>query len=93
LKTYRLIISGTVQGVNYRASARKVALELRLSGTVRNLGSGDVEAIISGDIEQLHNFIEWAKKGPAMAEVSDVRVEETAYRPFDDFTIIRSKDI
>ena len=93
MKTYRILISGLVQGVNYRASARNTAQDLRLTGTVRNLSTGDVEAIVSGDPEQVQEFIEWAKKGPAMAEVSQVIVEETSYQPFFDFAIIRSKDI
>ena len=50
--------------MNYRASARKAADELRLTGTVRNLPSGDVEAVITGDIEQLQKFIEWARQSP-----------------------------
>ena len=93
MKTYRLIISGEVQGVNYRASARKAATELRLTGTVRNLESGEVEAIVTGDIEQLQKFIEWAWQGPDMADVSSVTVEETSFQAFPDFSIIRSKDI
>ena len=79
--------------MNYRASARKAADELRLTGTVRNLPSGDVEAVITGDIEQLQKFIEWAWQGPDMADVSAVTVEETSYQSFPDFSIIRSKDI
>ena len=79
--------------MNYRASARKAATRLRLTGTVRNLESGEVEAIASGDIEQLQKFIEWAWQGPDMADVSSVTVEETSYQPFPDFSIIRSKDI
>jgi acylphosphatase len=89
VKTYRLLISGKVQGVNYRASARKIAEQLRITGTVRNLESGAVEAIIAGDPEQLYAFIEWAKKGPAMAEVQDLVVEESSYQQFNGFTITR----
>lgn len=89
MKTYRLNISGTVQGVNYRASARKQALKLQVHGTVRNLESGDVEAIISGDIEQLHIFIEWARQGPAMASVSNVIIEEVPTVSYAGFEIIR----
>ena len=93
MKTYRLLISGNVQGVNYRASAKQAAIQLRLTGTVRNLESGEVEAIVSGDPERVQEFIEWAKKGPAMAEVDKVIIEETSYNPFTDFQIIRSKDL
>jgi acylphosphatase len=93
VKTFRLLISGNVQGVNYRASAKQQALQLRLTGTVRNLESGEVEAIVTGDPERLQQFIEWANQGPHMAQVTSVIVEETSYQPFNDFTIIRSKDI
>jgi acylphosphatase len=93
VKTFRILIYGNVQGVNYRASAKQQAIQLRLTGTVRNLESGEVEAIVSGDPERLQEFIEWAKKGPLMADVTDVIIEETSYQPFSDFNIIRSKDI
>jgi len=78
-----------VQGVNYRSSARNIAEQLRITGTVRNVQSGEVEAIVTGDPEQVHAFIEWAKKGPAMARVDDIVVEESSYQPFDGFTITR----
>lgn len=89
MKTFRLIISGKVQGVNYRASAQRQATSLHLSGTVRNLPSGEVEAVATGDPEQLHHFIEWARKGPERARVTNVVAEEIALTLFSDFQIIR----
>ncbi|MBU4139145.1 MAG: acylphosphatase, partial [Euryarchaeota archaeon] len=43
-----VLVSGTVQGVFFRASAKKIADELHLTGWVRNLDDGRVEAIIEG---------------------------------------------
>lgn len=70
----RLTIRGRVQGVFYRASARDEALRLGLSGEVRNLDSGDVEAVVEGPREQIEAFIAWCRKGPPSARVENVEV-------------------
>lgn len=74
--TRRLIIHGKVQGVYYRASAQAEARKLALSGWVRNLANGDVEALVSGPEQAVEAFIDWARQGPPAAKV--VRVEVSA---------------
>jgi acylphosphatase len=74
--TRRLLIHGKVQGVWYRASAQTEALKLKLSGWVRNLHSGDVEALVSGPEDAVDAFIDWARQGPPAARV--LRVEVSA---------------
>jgi len=69
-----LTISGMVQGVFYRASAQDEARRLGLSGEVRNLASGEVEAIAEGPKEKVEAFIAWCKRGPPSATVEDVKV-------------------
>lgn len=76
LKTYKLTISGKVQGVWYRASAKEKAIELGLTGKVWNEYDGDVGAIVQGPLDKILSFIEWAKEGPPLAKVDDVRDEE-----------------
>ena len=74
--TRRLLIHGKVQGVYYRASAQTEALKLKLSGWVRNLQSGDVEALVSGPEDAVDTFIDWTRQGPPAARV--LRVEVSA---------------
>ena len=72
-----LVIEGRVQGVFYRASARDEAEWLGLTGEVRNLPDGRVEAIAEGERERLEEFIAWCRRGPALAEVEEVRIRWT----------------
>lgn len=72
--TRRLLIHGKVQGVWYRASAQTEAIKLRLSGWVRNLHTGEVEALISGPEDAVEAFIDWARQGPPAAQVLRVDV-------------------
>jgi acylphosphatase len=71
-----LNIIGVVQGVGYRASFEAQARALRLSGWVRNRLDGSVEAMVCGEAEALKKMIEWARRGPRSARVSDVAVTD-----------------
>ena len=75
----RLIISGRVQGVNFRASARDVAHAQRLSGWVRNSSDGDVEAMVEGEEDAVRTFITWCYDGPPAAHVAAVQVTTEPY--------------
>lgn len=70
--TLNIIIKGKVQGVFFRDSTKKLADKLRIRGTVENLKSGDVKIVAQGDVEQLNEFVEWCKTGPAKAEVKSL---------------------
>ena len=87
--TKKLMIRGKVQGVFYRASARETALKLDVKGWVRNTESGDVEALVSGSEEQVERFIEWCRKGPEEAAVSEVIVNDHEEYLKDGFSIMR----
>ena len=85
-----LLISGQVQGVFYRASAQQEAMRLGLSGEIRNLPDGRVEAIVEGPKERIEEFIQWCRRGPPSAEVDDVGVRWSAARgDFRTFMIAR----
>ena len=85
-----MTISGEVQGVSYRWSAREQALRLGLTGWVRNLDNGDVEAIAQGPWEQLERFIAWCRRGPPAASVDRVEVQERELaEPLASFEIRR----
>lgn len=73
-----LVITGLVQGVSYRASARVEALRLKLTGWVRNLPNGDVEAVAEGERAGVEQFIAWCRRGPAEAHVESVKHDAAA---------------
>ena len=82
----RLLVSGRVQGVWYRASARDRAVELGLRGWVRNLPDGTVEAVAEGPQDGVQAFIDWCREGPRLAVVREVVVEhEQPTGEFDGF--------
>ncbi len=66
-----------MQGVWFRDSTRKVAVELGISGHAVNLENGDVEVLACGTPAALRSLKEWLWQGPPLASVSNVR-EETA---------------
>ena len=74
----RFIVSGTVQGVFYRASTRDKAVSLGLSGIARNLSNGDVDVLAIGDGDRLDALERWLQSGPPMAVVTSVRREAVA---------------
>jgi acylphosphatase len=81
-----VLVSGLVQGVFYRATAVEVAHGLGLTGWVRNLPDGRVEAIAEGPAEALEAFVRWCHEGPAAARVDHVQAEPgEATGEFEDF--------
>jgi acylphosphatase len=88
VQTFQILIHGKVQGVWYRKSARKIALDLGLKGTVQNLKDGGVEIFATGQQEKLVKLIEWCKMGPEMAEVSEVIFKEVGLTSYSDFGVI-----
>ena len=68
------LISGRVQGVSYRAACREEADARGLTGWVRNLPDGGVEAAFEGAESAVKEMIEWCRRGPPLASVKDVAV-------------------
>lgn len=70
-----LFVSGRVQGVGYRYSAVGAARRIGgLTGWVRNLDDGRVEAVAEGPREKLEELIAWCRVGPPSARVEGVEV-------------------
>lgn len=69
-------VSGRVQGVFYRASARQQAIELGLTGYARNLPDGRVEVLAVGEATAVKSLIDWLGRGPPAAQVANVEVHE-----------------
>ncbi|MCB0116572.1 MAG: acylphosphatase [Caldilineaceae bacterium] len=77
----RLRIHGRVQGVGYRMSTVHKANSLSLTGWVRNLPDGDVEALACGAPADVDALIIWCRQGPPAARVLSVDVDETSADP------------
>lgn len=85
-----LRITGLVQGVSYRATARDVARRLGVRGWVRNLPNGDVEALAEAEPEVLERFLAWTRRGPDEARVERVSVSDApATEPLAGFEVRR----
>lgn len=69
-----VLVSGFVQGVGFRAFARRHALDLRLAGTAENLADGRVEVVAEGRRDDLEHFLQFLRRGPPHAEVNDIDV-------------------
>jgi Acylphosphatases len=83
-------ISGRVQGVFFRAHTKELADELGLTGWVRNLPDGRVEAVFEGEEDAVKRAIKWCKRGPPLASVEKVEVRyEQPTGEFRDFRILR----
>lgn len=71
----RFVVSGRVQGVGFRYFALEVARHEGLAGYVRNLDDGTVEAVAEGEVDAVDRFERAIRRGPALADVDEVRVE------------------
>ena len=72
---YRVLISGHVQGVFFRDTCRRMAERHGVSGWVRNLPDGSVEAVFEGTDGEVRHLVDWSHHGPRSAVVRDVRVQ------------------
>ena len=78
LRTIQVRITGRVQGVGYREALRGEAMRLGLTGWVRNLADGSVQALAQGSDEALAALLAWAQRGPPAARVEQVATEPPA---------------
>ena len=84
----RMIVSGRVQGVFFRAAAAERARILGIVGYARNRDDGTVEIVAEGDRNALEILAAWARRGPTSARVEAVQMEWSEPRDeFDRFRI------
>jgi acylphosphatase len=88
MRRVRVVVSGRVQGVAFRAYTRRTAQSLSLSGWVKNLPDGRVEAVFQGRDEDVAAMVDWCRRGPALALVERLEArEEPLERAEDRFEI------
>lgn len=83
----RCLILGKVQGVYFRQAALEEAAALGITGWVRNLASGEVEALICGEIDRVELMCEWLWEGPPAAQVQEVKIESLPWQDYTTFMI------
>ena len=90
MTTVRILISGFVQGVGFRHFIKSNAQSLNLTGWVKNIPGGNVEANIQGDEKNIESLIALCKKGTFLSEVENIEVEKNNdSERFDKFEILK----
>jgi acylphosphatase len=89
MKTLRIYISGTVQGVMFRKYIEEQANKIGVRGFVRNMEDGKVEVVAEGVDERVLVMLEICKKGTQHATVRDVQFQEIKNQGFVGFKIFR----
>jgi acylphosphatase len=74
VKRVRVIVTGSVQGVFFRATCARLARGVALGGFVANRADGSVEAAFEGPEEAVDSMVEWCRTGPDLARVDGVEV-------------------
>lgn len=87
MKTLRIYISGTVQGVFFRRFVKQEADKLSLKGFVRNMDNGRVEVVIEGRDENVNEMLARCRKGSPHSEVRDIETHELKHQGFEEFKI------
>jgi len=86
----RVRVRGVVQGVNFRYSTLCSARTHQVTGWVRNLPDGDVEAVFEGREVEVRAMLEWCRSGPSAARVDELLIDWEEYRgEFESFEIHR----
>jgi acylphosphatase len=81
------VVSGRVQGVFFRDTARRRAESAGVAGWVRNTPDGAVEAVFEGDPAAVEQMVEFCRRGPSRAEVTGIEVVEEEPEGLSGFEI------
>ncbi|HLX02747.1 MAG TPA: acylphosphatase [Trinickia sp.] len=76
IETYYVRVRGIVQGVGFRHATVREAHSLGITGWVANLDDGSVEAMLQGPANQVDLMLEWMRRGPPAARVTELAGEE-----------------
>ncbi len=79
MKRVHVYVSGRVQGVFFRAETERTAINLKLTGWVRNMEDGRVEALLEGEDTDVDKMLVWCRTGSPHARVDHVTIIEEPY--------------
>jgi len=83
-----VIVSGIVQGVNFRRFTQLTARQLGVRGWVRNLPDGQVEGCFAGEASAVNALIDWCRTGPPAGRVDSLEVNDEPFsEEFSDFIV------
>ena len=85
----RIVVSGIVQGVGFRAATVRQARAAGVTGWVRNRRDGSVEVWVEGDQESVTELVDWLADGPRHATVTERDVTEEQPQGYSSFDIDR----
>ena len=84
----QVYVRGLVQGLGFRYETWKHANRFGVTGWIRNLSDGCVEAVFEGEREKIERIIEFCRKGPPGAEIQSIEVKWELFRgEFDRFLV------
>jgi len=83
----RVVVRGFVQGVFFRDSARRLAQQHGVSGSIENRGDGAVEAVFEGEPEAVERLVRFMHEGPRGAQVERVEVNEEEPEGLTGFSV------
>ncbi len=89
IKRVHLYIAGKVQGVFFRANTKEKAEEFGLTGWVKNLPNGKVEAVFEGNAEKIEKMINYLKFSPGLSAVKDIETEKEEPKKLSSFQVLR----
>ncbi len=88
-KAVKVIIKGIVQGIFFRAFVKEKADRMNVTGYVRNLEDGRVEAFLEGSVDAVNAMIEICRRGPPHSKIEKIEVIDERYQGMKDFKILR----
>jgi acylphosphatase len=84
----KVIVKGIVQGVNFRYYSQRQAAKFNISGWVKNLPDGSVAAVFEGDEQDVEAMVQWCRRGPPSAHVTELIAQPEEYRgEFSSFSV------
>lgn len=82
-------VFGKVQGVLFRYSAKSAADRLKVTGFIQNEPDGSVYIEAEGKKERLEKFLQWCRRGTALAKVKKIETQKSKVRGYSEFAVKR----
>jgi acylphosphatase len=84
-----IFVYGHVQGVFFRATAKKIADNLGVKGMIRNEPDGKVYVEAEGEEAAVNSFAYWCNEGPSGARVRGLEINDGLFKGYSSFEIVR----